>query len=272
MHIATTITDHADTVPADTSAATIITSGVLADATRNAIRKTLTDSDDSCEYGAVTAINPETGERHTTTATKGYRSGVAPLGIPDTIVESQTTRNTDTNNEPSAGMTGNYAYKNLIGVHTHPVTEAANTGSVGLSAADVTDDVFVGDHISVKRKPYDVYRAKAAIVFTDDTSKLPIHHTQSHLTTGNDAKSENWIVSNQPYPEQTLLDSRPDKRPWLHLVERNNTGSNMSESDADALHSETLGKTHSGTASEQYQQAKRIIEHTVSELLIPLSP
>lgn len=269
MQISTTILEHTDTVAAENSAAEGIIDNVLSDAAAEMIHRTLQEPNNGFEYGASTAVDSESGTRYTTDITKGHREGVAPLGISDMIISNQTDVDINPENKPSVAMDGKYSYEDLIGIHTHPVSEATKTGGVGLSATDIRDDVFAGDHIATSRQPYDVYRAKAAIIFTDNNHDLLIDNYEMQRE---NATKTNWMLNGEPYPEETLLDSRPEVRPWLHLVERTDDGASMNKSQATAVHNKTLNITPSGDAATRYKQVRHIINHCISELLIPLSP
>jgi hypothetical protein len=270
MTTSTTITEHSQHVATETSAATLVTDGVLTTPVTNMIAAALEQQGNRYEYGVTTAIDGESNTRYTTTPTKGYRKGIAPTGIPDEIVANQTTRGMEPSNEPSLEMTGKYNYTEFVGIHTHPVLEAHDTGGVGLSANDIRDDVFAGNTVSRARNVFDVYRAKAAIVFTNDRGDLPIQTSTTNTTRS--AVTDNWISNGDVYPEDPLLDSRPDVRPWLHMVERTSAGVELTQAETQKLHNTTIRIEVSGTPDEQYQQVRNKIDEFTAELLIPLSP
>ena len=266
-NVFTSISSHSEHVAADESAAQLMINGRLAPRTKEAISLALDQPHEQWEYGFSTAIDPGTGARHYSNPTRGNHKATAPTGPPNSIINNQlsdTTVFSDILNEPTRESAHRYKYKGLIGVHTHPLHD----GAVGLSATDLQDDIFAGDHLSTQHLPFEIYRAKAAIVFTDDISRLPISQTnQADLQTSNTLES---IVSDDS--EGHLLESRPQVRPWLHLLERTPEAVSLSESRAKAVHYETLNSPPNGSQEEQYQAMRSRIKPYISELIIPLSP
>lgn len=273
--IYTQIEQHQSEVAAQESAALLITERLFREEIKTAIQLALDPKNDGYEFGFTAATDPESGTTHTSNPTKGYRPNTAPSGIPNSLVESQCESTALNGNEPSRESTARYAYENLIGVHTHPPIAE---GKVGLSAGDLRDDIFAGNNLSRNYNPYEIYRAKAAIVFTDDSQRLEDRQnstSQINLDTGisqSQKTKTKQSTSNERTSLQPVLDERPRIRPWLHLIERNEKANNLSKDEANNLHHQTLLTLSGDTPSSRYQEIRNKIDEYVSEIIIPLSP
>ena len=261
QYIGATITDclteHTNRIAADESVARKILTGQLKDYTKKAVYQAIETIDNKQEYGFSTAVNPKTGNKHTGEPTQGYTPNVAPTGIPISLIETLNETTIDEKG-PYPETSHRYSYEDLIAVHTHPIRE---TGNVGLSGGDLKDDIYAGNHLSRSIQPFDIYRAKAAIVFADDTDRIP-------------RSSEDivWSPTSGTIDNDLPLANRPQIRPWLHLIERTHEATTLTESEAKNVHNTTLGQLTASTPDGRYQEARNRIDDYIESIVIPLSP
>jgi hypothetical protein len=255
----TGITPHEEEIAASESAVREILSGDLQQPVKEAI--SLADKqkhrENNMEFGVSMATLSKTNTTYIGGPTKGYRPRTAPTAAPENLIAEHI------DSAPQSGdvyleTTCRFPYSDLISIHTHPIhTNPIHTHEVGLSATDLKDDIPAGDNLSESYQPFDIYRAKGAIVFADDPNRLPITTIPDHR----------WDRVD------TLSSTGYQPRPWLHLIERTPQANKLTEEEANDLHYRTLSP-YSNTSSEsaKYTEAYNRISDYVSEIVMPLSP
>lgn len=274
--VALTISAHDRAVAANESAAKMVTAGRLAEPTQKAIEQAfetnlswyvaengLTSPDrplttnmtgidtEQFEFGLSTAVDSKTGDRHTTRPLKGHQPRIAPSGIPTGIINNQCSAGLPAD-IPSRESSHRSCYADFTSIHTH----LFHPGDVGLSAGDLKDNIPGPDHLGSQQMPYEIYRAKGAVVFTDAEEHLP---TNQPVT---EAETADHYLFDEPLPV----------RPWLHLVERTDEATNLSKTESTNLHYETLNPLSGSTEAERYQELRSRLEPYLAELIIPLAP
>lgn len=250
----TRIDTHEEEIAASESAIREILSGGLQQPVKEAISLAQKQDhrENNMEFGVSMAASAKTNETYIGGPTKGVRPREAPTAAPQNLI-AKYNDSTPQSNDVFLETTCRYPYSDLISVHTHPI----HTGLVGLSAYDLKDDIPAGNNLSEVRQPFDIYRAKGAIVFANDPTRLPISTIPDHKWDGID----------------TLYSTNCQPRPWIHLIERTPKASKLTEEEANDVHYTTLSPySNTGSESAKYREAYNRISEYVSDIVIPLSP
>lgn len=184
------------------------------------------------------------------------------MSVPNRIHKAQGILSSD---DPQIGKASRepirQGYRDLVTVHTHPIHES---NEVGLSGCDLRDNVPGPDTYvteGTRIPPMEIYRAKGAVVFTNDSNRLPRPHAETR-------EGE----QDPPLENTHIFSERPSTRPWLHLVERTPTATNLSPAECRQLHYDTLDIRTDGNSADRFRQVREVLGETVVEGIFPLSP